>query len=91
MWKSAIPVSFGAALGALLRCLLGIRLNCLFPAIPPGTLTANRIGGYLIGFGTEFFASFSSLAPERRLLAITGYCAALTTFSTFSADVGPLH
>ena len=90
MWKSAIAMSFGAALGALLRWLLGIRLNSLFPAIP-GTLAANLIGCYLIGFGIAFFASFSSLAPEWRLLAITDFRGALTTFSTFSADVGPLH
>lgn len=54
MWKSAIGISSGAALGALLRWLLGIRLNSLFPAISPGTLAANLIGGYLIGFGIAF-------------------------------------
>jgi CrcB protein len=35
VWKSEIAISFGAALGALLRWLLGIRLNSLFPVIPP--------------------------------------------------------
>jgi fluoride ion exporter CrcB/FEX len=38
--------------------LLGIRLNSLFPAILPGTLAANLIGGYLVGFGIASFASF---------------------------------
>jgi len=91
VWKSAIAISYGAARGALLRWLLGIKFNNLFPAISPESLAANLIGGYLIGFGIAFFASFSALAPERRLPAITGFCGALTTFSTFSADVGPLH
>ena len=39
----------GAALGALLRWQLGSRLNTLFPGIPPGTLAANLIGGYIVG------------------------------------------
>ena len=59
----------------------------LFPTIPPGTLAANLIGGYLIGLAVAFFASFSALAPEWRLFVITGFCGGLTTFSTFSAEI----
>jgi fluoride ion exporter CrcB/FEX len=46
MWKSVIAVSVGAALVALLRWWLSLRLNALLPAIPPGTLAANQIGAY---------------------------------------------
>ena len=56
MWNSIIAISAGAALGALLRWELGTRLNQLFPTIPPGTLTANVVGGYLIGITVAFFA-----------------------------------
>ena len=91
MWKSAIAISFGAALGALLRWLPGIGLNSLFRAFHPGTLAANLIGAFLIGFGIAIFAPFSSIAPEWRLLAVAGACCARTTFSLYSADVGPLH
>jgi fluoride ion exporter CrcB/FEX len=45
MWKSVIAISFGAALGALLRWVLGTKLNSL-PTVPPRTLAANLIGGY---------------------------------------------
>jgi CrcB protein len=45
MWKSILAISIGAALGALLRWVLGARLNSLFPTVPPGTLLANLIGG----------------------------------------------
>jgi fluoride exporter len=87
MWKSIVAICFGASLGALLRWWLGARLNSYFPTIPPGTLAANLIGGYVIGLGIAFFASFPALAPEWRLLLITGFCGGLTTFSTFSAEV----
>ena len=87
MWKSILAVALGAALGALLRWLLGAKLNSVFPTIPPGTLVANLFGAYVIGLGIAFFATFSSISPEWRLLVVTGFCGGLTTFSTFSAGV----
>ena len=82
-----IAISIGAALGALLRWGLGTQLNALFPSLPPGTLAANLVGGYLIGLAIAFFASHPSLPPEWRLFVITGFLGGLTTFSTFSAEV----
>ena len=90
MWKSILAISLGAALGALLRWVLGDKLNALFPTIPPGTLVANLIGAYVVGVAIAFFASYTALAPEWRLLIITGFCGGLTTFSTFSAELIPL-
>ncbi len=87
MWKSILAIALGAALGALLRWQLGARLNSLFPTIPPGTLVANLIGAYVIGLAIAFFSTFPAIAPEWRLLIITGFCGGLTTFSTFSAEV----
>lgn len=87
MWKAIVAVSLGSSLGALLRWWLGMRLNATFPPIPPGTLAANLIGGYVVGVAVAFFATFTALAPEWRLLVITGFCGGLTTFSTFSAEV----
>lgn len=87
MWKSILAVSLGAALGALLRWVLGLKLNTLLPSLPPGTVVANLVGGYIIGAAIAFFANTPGLAPEWRLLIITGFCGGLTTFSTFSAEV----
>ena len=90
MLNSVLAISAGAALGAVLRWLLGLGLNGLFPAIPPGTLTANLIGGYLIGAAMAVFAASPALAPEWRLFVITGFLGGLTTFSAFSAEVTAL-
>jgi CrcB protein len=85
--KPMLAVFLGSGIGALLRWWLGDHLNNLFPAIPPGTLAANLIGGYVVGLAMAFFASFAAIAPEWRLLVITGFCGGLTTFSTFSAEM----
>lgn len=82
-----IAISIGAALGALLRWVLGNQLNAAFPLLPPGTLTANLLGGYLIGVALAIFSSQPGLSPEWRLLVVTGFLGGLTTFSTFSAEV----
>ncbi len=80
-------IGIGAAIGAWLRWGLGLLLNALYPAIPLGTLAANLLGGYLIGLALAWFAQHPGLAPEWRLLIITGFLGGLTTFSTFSAEV----
>ncbi|HBP1408271.1 TPA: fluoride efflux transporter CrcB, partial [Pseudomonas aeruginosa] len=87
MWKSILAIALGAALGALLRWFLGLKLNSLLSSIPPGTLLANLVGGYVIGAAIAYFAQAPGIAPEWRLLIITGFCGGLTTFSTFSAEV----
>ena len=87
MLSVAIAISLGAALGALLRWGLGVGLNHLWPALPPGTLVANLVGGYLIGLAMVLFAQAPQLPPEWRLFVITGFLGGLTTFSTFSAEV----
>lgn len=86
MLKSLMVIAVGASLGAWLRWLLGMKLNALFPTIPPGTVVANMVGGYIIGLAIAFLAASPTLSPEWRLLIITGFCGGLTTFSTFSAE-----
>ena len=87
MLNAMILVGAGAAAGAVLRWLLGLGLNGLFPAIPPGTLVANLLGGYLMGVAMEALSAPLGMAPELRVLLITGFLGGLTTFSTFSGEV----
>ena len=80
-------IAVGSSLGAWLRWGLSAWLNPRLPNLPLGTLASNLIGGYLVGLAVAYFSANSALAPEWRLLAITGFLGGLTTFSTFSAEV----
>lgn len=86
MLKSLFAIAIGASAGAWIRWGLGMCLNGLFPTMPPGTVLANLVGGYIIGLALAFFASNPSISQEWRLLITTGFCGGLTTFSTFSAE-----
>ena len=79
-------VGVGGAVGAWLRWGLSLWQNPMWPQLPLGTLIANLSGGYAIGVLIELIAQHPSLPPELRLLLITGFLGALTTFSTFSAE-----
>mgnify|MGYP003346214879 CR=1 FL=1 len=79
-------VGIGAALGAWLRWIFGIVLNPLLGNILLGTLTANLVGGFLIGVAVEYFVHHDSIPPEWRLFVIVGFLGGLTTFSSFSAE-----
>jgi fluoride exporter len=83
---AAIAICLGASAGALARWGLGLWLS---PGglIPWGTLAANLIGGYLIGVCIATFQALPHIDPVWRLLLVTGFLGALTTFSTFSAEV----
>ena len=81
-----LAVGVGAAIGAWLRWGLGFMLNATIPALPLGTLTANLVGGYLMGLFMGLFAMTSTFTPELRLFVMTGLLGGLTTFSTFSAE-----
>jgi len=84
---SIVVVFAGAGFGALLRWWLGSLLNPVFPIVPLGTLSANLIGGLLVGVASAGFAHHDALPLEWRLLVITGFLGGLTTFSTFSLEV----
>jgi fluoride exporter len=84
---AVIAISAGASIGAVLRWQLGVWLNHLAPQVPPGTLVANVVGGYLVGLAVAVFAHQPDWPAEWRLFVITGFLGGLTTFSTFSAEV----
>lgn len=87
MLKEILVLSAGASLGATARWQLGLWLNTGGAnQLPWGTWTANAIGAYWIGFGITLLQNHPQLDPAWRLLLITGFMGALTTFSTFSIE-----
>ncbi len=83
---SLSAIAIGATLGAWLRWGLSLWLNAWVESLPLGTLAANLGGGFLIGVAVGVFHDLPGLAPEWRLLVVTGFLGGLTTFSTFSAE-----
>ncbi len=86
-----LTICMGACLGALARWQLSLWLNPTLAvagtALPMGTLAANLIGGYLVGVCVAIFQAMPQLDPLWRLALVTGFLGALTTFSSFSAEV----
>jgi CrcB protein len=89
-WGGILAVGGGAAIGAWLRWGLSVLLNPVLPLLPLGTLTANLIGGLMMGLAMEVMTRHALLSPELRLLLTTGFLGGLTTFSTFSGEVAAL-
>ena len=84
---SILAIALGAALGANARWGLGLGLNHLLPQMPPGTLVANLLGAFLIGIAIAAFTALPQLSSFWRLMVVTGFLGALTTFSTFSSEI----
>jgi len=76
----------GASLGAVARWHLSLWLNAGTHWLPVGTLTANLLGGWLIGLLVAIFQAQPGIDPLWRLALVTGFLGALTTFSTFSME-----
>jgi CrcB protein len=84
-----VSIAIGAILGAWLRYGLALWMNGR-GWLPWGTFVANAIGGLLIGLAVAHLAAHRDVSPLLRVFFITGFLGALTTFSTFSAEVTTL-
>lgn len=81
-----LAVAVGAVAGAWLRWGLALWLNSRADQLPWGTLVANLAGGYLIGVILGLVSAHPEWPHWMRLMLVTGFLGALTTFSTFSAE-----
>ena len=82
-------IAVGAVLGAWARYGLSLWMNGR-GWLPWGTFAANAMGGLLIGLAIAHLAANRDVTPLFRLFFVTGFLGALTTFSTFSAEVTTL-
>lgn len=84
---SLLAVAFGGAVGALCRFGVGAAVTRWnVAAVPLGTLLVNIVGCLLIGMLMPWFSRAETPLVVRQLL-VTGFCGALTTFSTFGYEV----
>ena len=80
-------VMLGGSLGAASRYgITLVTINLWGTRFPWGTLVVNLAGCFLIGLLFGLSDRVRLLTPEMRLLLITGFLGALTTFSAFSME-----
>jgi CrcB protein len=85
--EKLLLVMAGGSLGAASRYAISLlAANLWGTRFPWGTLTVNLAGCFLIGLLFGLSDRVRLLTPEMRLLLITGFLGALTTFSTFSIE-----
>jgi CrcB protein len=87
-----ISIAAGGALGALMRHAVNTGMaHWLGMNFPWGTLVVNVLGSFAMGILISVFAHFWQPPQEIKLLLITGFLGAFTTFSTFSLDFSVLY
>ena len=87
MLTKFLIVMLGGSLGAASRFGIGLLTAKVWGTrFPWGTLTVNLVGCFLIGIVFALADRARLLTPDMRLLVITGYLGALTTYSSFSLE-----
>jgi CrcB protein len=79
--KNLLLVAVGGSCGAMLRYLASCVINSYQLPFYLTTLICNCLASFLIGFLATFLAN-----PHLKLLLITGFLGALSTFSSFNLD-----
>ncbi|NRQ49276.1 fluoride efflux transporter CrcB [Aeromicrobium stalagmiti] len=83
---TVLVVALGAAVGAPTRYLVDLFVQSRHSSsLPWGTITVNAIGSFVIGL-IAGLAATSDVDQVVVALISTGFCGALTTFSTFSFE-----
>jgi len=82
-----IAIILAGGSGALLRYLLGrTTVNLGWAALPFGTLVANLIGCFLIGYLSWVLIHKWQVSREAQVVVLTGFLGGFTTFSAFSLE-----
>jgi fluoride exporter len=81
-----LAVLAGGALGALARAGVEEALPARPGGWPWATFMVNIVGALLLGWGTTLLTEMAAPARYARFLVGTGFCGALTTFSTLQVE-----
>lgn len=85
--RELAAIFVGGAAGALLRVGLVEALGGGAPAWPWATFLANVAGAFALGYFATRLQERLPLSTYRRPLLGTGFCGALTTFSTMQVEL----
>ena len=86
-----LVLTVGSVTGGLARYYLAGAVHRVVGSnFPYGTLAVNLLGCLIIGFLSVVAEEKFSLGSTGRLLLMTGFCGAFTTFSTFMLETGNL-
>ncbi|WP_297468570.1 fluoride efflux transporter CrcB [Thermococcus sp.] len=83
--KPITLIALGGALGAIARFYISGLLPT-YKDFPVGTLIVNSIASFILGYLYGLLFWGIDVTPEWRLFLGTGFCGALSTFSTFSYE-----
>jgi fluoride exporter len=92
IWFRILLVAAAGAVGAVARWgTAKAAYAWLGSAWPIGTLLVNVVGCFVFGLAYELMRHAHGPESTWRLVWLTGFCGAYTTFSTFAFDVFELH
>ena len=82
-----LSIVIAGGLGALMRYLVGrAAINLGWAALPFGTLIANLLGCFLMGYLSWMLLHRWQLSREIQTVLLTGFLGGFTTFSAFSLE-----
>ncbi|MFT7582378.1 MAG: CrcB protein, partial [Myxococcota bacterium] len=79
-------VAAGGALGAVARHLVAVAMQATPGQFPWPTLAVNVVGTLVLAGVVALTLTDRGLSETTRLFLATGFCGALTTYSTFSVE-----
>ncbi|MCE2030266.1 fluoride efflux transporter CrcB [Sessilibacter corallicola] len=87
-----MAVALGGAVGAMMRFGISTYMLPVVPGkFPWATFFVNVLGSFLIGVLYTIIVEKSLWSPQWKILLMTGFLGALTTFSTFSIETVHLY
>jgi CrcB protein len=89
--QNLLLMAAAGGLGALCRYGLGgVVQQYVGARFPAGTLVVNLLGCLLFGFVWGWLEGRAGFSPQTRLVVLTGFMGAFTTFSTFAFETANL-
>jgi CrcB protein len=90
-WTLVLLMAGAGAAGTLVRWGIASAANRLTPGWGwPGTLAVNLLGCLVFGIVWGLSEKSGVVSPQAKLVVLTGFLGAFTTFSAFAYDTGQL-